>query len=239
MKIKQFIEGTEGYGRTFDLFIQVLIVLSLVSFSIETLPGLSDDARAALWCFEAVSVAIFTVEYLLRVYVADSKTGFIFSFYGIVDLAAILPFYVATGVDLRSIRIVRLFRVFRIFKMLRYSKAIGRFQKAIAKKREEFVLFFAACGFMIYVSAVGIYYFENSAQPEAFASIIHSLWWAVATLTTVGYGDTYPITAGGRLFTYFVPMVGLGIVAVPTGIISASLQEVLEEEKEGSDASYV
>ena len=232
MTLKQLIEGTEGYGRTFDLFIQVLIILSLVSFSIETLPGLSDDVREALWYFEAVSVAIFTVEYLLRVYVADSKTGFIFSFYGIVDLAAILPFYVATGVDLRSIRIVRLFRVFRIFKMLRYGKAIERFQKAIARKREEFVLFFAACAFLIYVSAVGIYYFENPVQPEAFASIIHSLWWAVATLTTVGYGDIYPVTAGGRLFTFFVLMVGLGIVAVPAGLIAASLSQVFDEEKE-------
>jgi voltage-gated potassium channel len=207
------------------LFIQSLIILSLFTFSFETLPNLSDAARSALRVFEVATVAIFTIEYVSRIIVAERKLRFIVSFYGLVDLLAILPFYVASGLDLRSIRVVRLLRLFRIFKLVRYSKAIQRFHLAFHIAREELVLFFSVAAILLYVSAVGIYYFERQTQPESFASIFHSLWWAIVTLTTVGYGDVYPITLGGRIFTFFVLMVGLGIVAIPTGIMASALSQ--------------
>lgn len=97
--------------------------------------------------------------------------------------------------------------------------------------KEELILFSCVAAIMLYLSAVGIYYFENAAQPESFKSIFHSLWWAVATLTTVGYGEVYPITIGGKIFTFFVLMLGLGVVAVPTGLVSSALSQARDEEK--------
>ena len=218
-------DPTTRAGRVFALVIQALIILSLISFSVETLPGLDEEIHRILRLFEIATVAIFTLEYLLRLLVSRGKLSFVFSFYGIIDLLAILPFYITTGLDLRSIRVVRLMRLFRLFKLVRYSKAIQRFHHAFRVAREELVLFFSVAAILLYASSVGIYYFESNAQPEAFGSIFHSLWWAVVTLTTLGYGDVYPITVGGRIFTFFVLMVGLGIVAVPTGIMASALSQ--------------
>ncbi len=236
--LKQIIERHDTKaGRAFDLVIQSLIVLSLVSFSIETLPSLSAGLRRILYWTEAVTVAIFTIEYLLRIYVADRKLAFIFSFFGLVDLLAILPFYVAPGLDLRAVRSFRLLRLFRILKLARYNKAVRRFHRALHIAREELTLFLFVALILFYLSAVGIYYFENEAQPVIFASVFHSLWWAVCTLTTVGYGDIYPITVGGRVFTFFVLLVGLGVIAVPTGIVATALAQARElEESEKEDA---
>jgi voltage-gated potassium channel len=230
-RLKQIIERTDTVaGRVFDIAIQSLIIVSLISFAVETLPDLSQGFRRALSWMETATVAIFTVEYALRVFVADRKRDYIFSFSGIIDLLAIVPFYLRTGMDLRSVRVFRLLRVFRSFKIFRYSKAIRRFQRAFIIVKEELLLFLMATGMVLYLAAVGIYYFENEAQPEAFGSVFHSLWWAVTTLTTVGYGDVYPITVGGRLFTFLVLMIGLGVVAVPAGLLASALTKAREEE---------
>jgi len=231
MSVKQIVEetGTRA-GRWFDLLVVGLILISIADFSIETLPDLSSGTLSLLRWVETVSVLLFTVEYLLRVLVADRKLGFIFSFFGLIDLAAILPFYIALGVDLRSVRAIRLVRLLRMGKLARYSDAMDRFRRAAVIAREELIVFLGVAGVLIYLSAVGIYYFENEAQPEVFASVFHSLWWAVVTLTTVGYGDTFPITLGGRLFTAAVLMAGLGSVAVPTGLIASAMAKVREED---------
>jgi voltage-gated potassium channel len=229
--LKRIVEENDtGWGRVFDLVIQFLIVVSLVAFSIETLPDLSDPARQWLRDVEVFTVVVFTAEYVLRVTVADRKSGFIFSFFGIVDLLAILPFYVASGIDLRSLRTLRLLRLFRAFKLVRYNKAIQRFHRALLIAREEIMLFLIVAAMLLYFSAAGIHYFENEVQPEAFSSIFSSLWWSVATLTTVGYGDVYPVTTGGRVFTFFVLLVGLGIVSVPAGLVASALSKARELE---------
>jgi voltage-gated potassium channel len=233
-KLKQIIEQNDtGAGKIFDLFIQCLIVFSLVSFSVETLPNLSPAFRSTLRAIEAVSVALFTIEYLLRLLVADKKLSFVFSFYGIIDLIAILPFYITTSVDLRSIRVFRLFRLARMFKLIRYSKAIKRLGSAFRSIKEELIVFFTASCFLIYFAGVGVYYFENPAQPEHFSSVFHSLWWAVITLTTVGYGDIYPVTVGGKVFTFCILMVGLGIAAVPAGLLASALTSASKDEDKG------
>lgn len=235
MNIKQIVEqdDTAG-GRAFNVLIFSLILVSIVTFSIETLPDLDEGVRKVLSVVETVTVMIFSLEYLLRLFVADKKFRYVFSFYGIIDLAAILPFYVMSGIDLRSLRALRFLRLIRVLKLLRYSKAMHRFGRAFAIAKEEIVLFGVVTVLLLYFSAVGIYYFENEAQPGAFTSVFHSLWWAVATLTTVGYGDVYPITLGGRLFTFFILMVGLGIVAVPAGLLASALSKARGEEQEGS-----
>lgn len=230
--VKQTVESIDTKaGRVFDLTIQALIVLSLITFAVETLPGISPLGQQILRIVEIIIVLIFTAEYILRVLVADRRFRFIFSFYGIVDIAAILPFYLSTGIDLRSIRVIRLLRLFRIMKLGRYSLALKRVKEAFRLAREELILFLSASAVILYIASVGIYFFENSAQPDKFSSVFHSMWWALATLTTVGYGDIYPITVGGRVFTAFVLVVGLGIVAVPAGIVASALSQTRAEQQ--------
>ena len=212
----------------------LLILLSIATFSLETLPNLPPAIVSALDLAEIVLVALFTIEYGLRIALADDRWGFVRSVSGLIDLVAILPFYVSLGVDLRSVRVLRLLRLLRILKLARYSGAIVRFQRAVPLAREELLVFLGIAVMLIYLSAVGIYYFEREAQPEQFASVFHSLWWAVVTLTTVGYGDAFPVTLGGRMFTFAVLMAGLGIVAVPTGLLASALARVREEEREGA-----
>ena len=121
-------------------------------------------------------------------------------------------------------------RLARILKLTRHQKAIQRFGKAIYVAKEELVVFTFASLILIFLAAVGIYYFEHSVQPDKYRSIFDCLWWAVATLTTVGYGDIYPITIGGRMFTFAILLVGLGLVAVPTGIVASALSSVRDKE---------
>jgi len=235
--IKNVIESNETKaGKAFDLFIQSLIIISLIGFSLDTLPNLSPRIKDILHYFEIIIIIIFTIEYLLRIIVSDKRLKFIFSFFGLIDLFAILPFYLSTGIDLRSIRALRLLRLFRVFKLIRYSKAIKRFHRALIIVREELIIFIIATLIMLFLSGAGIYFFENPAQPEIFSSIFESIWWAVATLTTVGYGDIFPITVGGKIFTFFILMIGLGIIAVPTGLISSALTKTREEDMD-SDQS--
>jgi len=202
------------------------------SFTVETIPDLEPQTVYFLERFELVCIVIFSLEYLIRLYIAKSKMRFVFSFYGIIDLLAILPFYLALGFDLRSARVLRFLRLFRIIKLIRYNKAIRRFQNAFIMIKQELIMFSVVSLILFYLSAVGIYYFENSVQPEAFSSIFSSLWWSVVTLTTVGYGDIVPITIGGRIFTFIILMIGLGIIAIPSGMISSALTEARAMEKE-------
>ncbi len=222
-------ERDYGPGKAFNVVIQWLIVLSVVTFTIETLPNLSDRSRNFLRWIETFLVVIFTVEYLLRIAASKRKLGFIFSFYGLIDLLAILPFYLATTIDLRSVRIFRLLRLIRILKLVRYHAAIQRLRRAFTIAREEIFLYLAVTFMLLYMTAVGIYFFEHTAQPDKFASVFHSLWWSVATLTTVGYGDIYPVTTGGRIFTFFVLIIGVGIVAIPAGLIASALANTRDD----------
>ena len=233
MDIKAIVERNDTVpGRTFDWVMQALILFSIFSFSIETLPDLETGSRKFLHATEVVIVIIFTIEYLLRFYVADKKLSYVLSFSGLIDLIAILPFYLSSGIDLRSLRIFRMFRLFRLMKLLRFGRAMRRFSRAFVIAKEEIVLFGVVTVMLMYLSAVGIYYFEHQAQPEAFKSVIHSLWWSVTTLTTVGYGDVYPITAGGKIFTFIMLMIGLGIVAIPAGLLASALSKARMEEQE-------
>ena len=223
-------DNTTKKGKLFDYFIQILIVLSLVSFSIESLPNLSDKTLNILRKFEVLSITIFSTEYILRIFVSKRPIKYIFSFYGIIDILAILPFYVSGLMDLRFLRMFRIFRVFRAFKLIRYNKALSRFHTAYKIVKEELVLFFMVTLMLLFLVSAGIYAFENEAQPEVFKSVFHSAWWAVVTLTTVGYGDVYPITIGGRIFTFFVLMIGIGIIAAPAGLIGTALSKAREIE---------
>lgn len=234
--IRTIVESNDTLsGQAFDIVVQIVIVLSVVAFSIETLPDLDPDIKELLNTAEVVFSIIFTFEYVLRLYAAEKTWRYVFSFYGLVDFIAIVPFYLFSGVDLQSVKIFRMLYIFRLLKLFRYNKAIIRFSRAFRMVREEMTLFSIVTLMLLYLSAMGIYFFENEAQPEAFKSVFHSLWWAVATLTTVGYGDVYPITAGGKLFTFFMLMIGLGIVAVPTGLLASALSNIRTEDEDESE----
>ena len=232
-KLRKIVEETDTRaGRAFDLFVQSLIIFSISVFAIETLPNLTLGTLEILRYLEVVIVIIFTFEYLLRLIVSKNKIGFIFSFWGIIDLLAIVPFYlIAFGLDLDLVflRTLRLFRLVRIIKLARYSKSFTRIMLAFKIAKEDLLVAFGATSIMLIIASFGIYIFENPVQPDKFSSVFHSLWWALATLTTVGYGEIYPITLGGKVFTGLILMIGLGIVALPAGIIASSLTEAREQ----------
>mgnify|MGYP001573268672 FL=1 len=230
-KIRAIVEdNTTKKGKYFDYFIQLIIILSLISFSLETLPNISKEFRLVLEKFEFISIVIFSIEYVLRVLVTKKPLRYIFSFYGIIDILAILPFYLNRFLDLRFLRAFRVFRIFRALKLIRYNKALNRFNVAFKIVKEELVLFFIVILIMLFIVSAGIYSFENEAQPEIFKSVFHSGWWSIVTLTTVGYGDVYPITLGGKVFTFFVLIIGIGVVAVPAGLVGTALSKARELE---------
>lgn len=234
--VRQIVDGTDTFaGRAFDWSLLALILWSIATFTVETIPDLENATVRFLWYSEVVITALFTVEYAVRIWIAERTWRYVFSFNGLIDLVAVAPFYITLmmglgAMDLRAARAFRLFRVLQLLKIRRYDRAVARFRRAWVIAREEMVLYLLLTVIMLFLSATGIYYFESAAQPEVFKSIPHSLWWALATLTTVGYGDVYPITVGGRIFTFFVLMVGLGIVAGPAGLIASALAQARREE---------
>ena len=229
-KLKTIIETQSTLlGKVFDLFFQFLILASLVLFSLESLPSLHIYA-STFKTIEVLIVILFTIEYVLRIFVATNKVRFILSLSGLIDLIAILPFYISKGlIDLRFIRIFRLLRLFRAFKLFRYSKAIKRFATAFRSIKDELIIFILCTFFILFIASAGIYFFENDAQPETFKSVFHCMWWAVATLTTVGYGDIFPITIGGKIFTFVILMLGLGIVSIPAALLASALTDTKDD----------
>lgn len=208
----------------------LMILFSMMSFSLETLPNLPPEASKFLNAAEHPIVALFTLEYLARIYTAHNRLRFITSFHGLVDLLAIAPYYLSFAVDSRSLRLLRMLRLLRAFKLGRYVSALTRMSTAFMQAREELAISVIVLTVAIYFSAFGIFYFEHDAQPDKFVTIFDALWWAVATITTVGYGDIYPITLGGRFFTFIVLIIGLGLISIPAGIFASSLLAVKKKQ---------
>ena len=233
-------------SKIFDLVILFFILLSVSSVFIATFE-LSADYLDWLRRIEIVSVIIFTVEYLLRIWTADllypgtglfgSRIRYVFSPLAVIDLLAILPFYLPMflPMNLIGIRAVRLIRLLRIFKMNRYFEALNSIGDVFRRKSREIVssLFFVAL--LLVVASLLIYYAEHDAQPKQFQNAFSGLWWAVATLTTVGYGDIYPVTPLGRFLGAVIAILGIGMVAVPTSILSAGFMEILEHDGEKNE----
>lgn len=216
-------------GR-WETVIEVLVIANLIALAFESLPGLPPFWHSALWSFEVFCAAVYTVEYGVRLYLARPRWRYVVSFYGVVDLLAILPFWLMAAFNLQAVRVFRLLRLLRLFKLVRYTDAVYRFRRAFLIARDDLVLFGVVALIVVYLSGMGIYHFEHEVQPDKFASVFDGLWCAVVTLTTVGYGDLYPVTAGGRLFTFVVLILGLGVIAVPSGLLASALSRVRAEE---------
>lgn len=219
-------------GNAFSALIQFLILASAVAFVLES--GKPDPESDPHWHYflivDWVFFVLFAMEYILRIYIAPRKRDFIFSFYGVIDFLAILPsLFLVPG--FRVLRILRFLRVFRIFKATRFILAVDRLTEALNEIKRELLALAILSLMLVYLAACGIYYFERKAQPEAFGSILDSMWWAVVTLTTVGYGDVYPSTPGGKIFTALVTLVGVGLIAIPSGLLASALTEARVERR--------
>lgn len=168
-KLRKIVEENDTRsGRYFDNIVQILILISLISFSLETLPDNSDQFNILLKYIEIASVILFSIEYALRIYVSKKPFKYILSFYGFVDILAILPFYIAHGLDLRFLRIFRIFRVFRSLKLIRYNKAMRRFHLAAKIVKEELVLFLMVAALFVFVAASGIYFLKMRLSLKSF-----------------------------------------------------------------------
>ena len=224
-RLRSIIEGNIVSG-----LIQFLILASAVVFVLES-DNLADAHVIYFVVLDWVFFVLFSIEYILRVYIEPRKRDFIFSFYGIIDLLAILPsLFLVPG--FRVLRILRFLRIFRIFKATRFILAVDRLTEALNEIRRELLALVILSLMLVYLAACGIHYFEREAQPKEFGSILDSMWWAIVTLTTVGYGDVFPITAGGKFFTALVTLVGVGLIAIPSGLLASVLTESrVEREK--------
>ena len=242
-------EDGDLVSQIIDWFIMALIALSVVSIILESFTGIQKAYRPVFQTFEFITIVVFSIEYLLRIWTADllypeakhPRLKYIFSFMALIDLLAILPFYVPfISTDLRFLRMLRmarLFRLLRVFKLGRYFDALQVIVKVIRTSGPQLVMSIVICIIVMLFSAIIMYSVENPVQPEQFPNVIASLWWAICTLTTVGYGDVYPITAVGKFFASVISVVGIGIIAIPTGIIAAGFSQVISKEKEETTGS--
>ncbi|MGA9212748.1 ion transporter [Kaistella sp.] len=228
----------------FQKFIYTLIIFNVLSLILASYKEIFAQFQSFFEIFEFFSVTIFSIEYVLRFWTADLNfekgTGFSKRFkfslstYGLIDLIAILPFYLPLifPFDLRVLRILRLFRLLRIFKLGRLSKSLQTIVSVLKDSRSELSLTLFVAFILLILSSTLMFYVENDAQPDKFENIGQSLWWSVATLTTVGYGDIYPITPLGKLLSSIIAIIGIGVLALPTGIISSAFINRLQMDKE-------
>lgn len=230
------------WNRFFHLSIMTLILLSVTGIVLESFGPLRERYGNVFQLFEWLTVMIFSVEYLLRIWTADLKFAedkpwrarlrFMLSPMGLIDLVAILPFYLPFffQFDLRFIRILRITRLLRIFKLNRYTRALGLFTSVFFEKRNELGITMFVMFLLLLMSSTIMFYLESDVQPDQFPDIISTFWWSVATLTTVGYGDVYPVTGWGKLVSGVIAILGIGLVALPTGILSAGFIEKIEDK---------
>lgn len=252
-RIFQLLErGSHGKKENlvFDYFIFGLIILNVVSLILESVHQINVQYGSILINFNIFCVVMFSIEYLLRLYFSDlshpsdnwlkSALKFMVSPFGIIDLLAILPFYLPMliKIDLRFIRIIRLVRVIRIFKLNRYNNSLKLIGQVIKEKKEELLITGFVTFLTLFLASFLMYAIESEYQPEAFPDILSSFWWAVATLTTVGYGDIYPITSLGRFIAGIIALMGIGIIALPTGIISAGFMNKVDKSKEDTKCPH-
>ncbi len=245
-EILEVADNEDSTSKAFDFFIIALIILNIFALIISTVPGIYLKFSTALDFFEFFSIFIFTVEYIARIYssvehpkyskIVSGRIRYMFRPMLFVDLLAILPFYLAVlGLDFRSLRVLRVIRIFRLLKLIRYVKALDRIRTALINKSNEIIVALSLIGFMVLISATLMYYAEKNAQPDVFTSIPASMWWAVATLTTVGYGDTYPVTAVGKILGSLIAIFGISAIAIPTAILSDAFNSINNKKIEENE----
>lgn len=239
-------EGTSDIPSIIvDRILMLAIIISVLCIILETVPSYANH-KPTFDIIEFILVGIFTLEYLARLWVCDLKAEFSHPIKGrirhiltplaIVDLLAVLPFYLPLvfTLEFAVLRVLRLIRLLRMLKFLRYSNSIQAFRDVIRLKYEELTMVFILTLIALIFSSAILYHFEHEAQPEAFSSIPAAMWWGVATLTTVGYGDIYPVTSVGRFFASLIALMGVGLVALPAGILGSGFVTIKRRKGGGS-----
>lgn len=210
-----------------------LILVALGAAPLEPTDVPSGLQTAFFW-IEIGIVGLFSAEYLLRLWIAEKRWRYVFSFYGIVDLLAIVPFYLLPGTETGAVRAVRLLRLLRMARLRGFDRALNQLGRALYDIRREAVIFLVASCVVFYIGAVGIYQFEKDAQPEDFGTFSKSLWWTLSFLLDFEYGEFWPQTFGGKAFAALVAFVGVGIVAVPAGIAGSVLIRIARDKENGT-----
>jgi len=231
-------------SRLFNTFLIILICLNVLAVTLETVESLHRDYIRLFYYFEIFSVVVFSIEYVLRIWAITGnakyshpiwgRVKFIFTGGALIDLLAILPFYLPMliGFDLRFVRILRLLRLLRILKISRYMQATKLITNVFKAKKEELAITLLLIVFLMVIVSSIMYNVEHDAQPDKFSSIPATMWWSVATLTTVGYGDMVPITLLGKTLASVISILGIGLVALPAGIFASGFSEELKKSHE-------
>jgi voltage-gated potassium channel len=234
--------GQPGGVSSANIFLAVLIVSNVAALVVESVPGM--EAYAGFFrVFELVSIAVFSVEYLLRVWSAPENVRYADGWRGrlrymatpmaLIDLVAVLPFYLPLGaLDLRMLRVLRLLRLLRLAKLARYSVAAEVLGDVLKAKRHELAVVLALVVILVLCSASLMYFVERDTQPDVFSSIPAAAWWSIVTLTTIGYGDAVPHSMTGRVIGSVVALFGIGVVALPAGMLGAAFTEALARRRE-------
>jgi voltage-gated potassium channel len=242
-EILEVASKLDKVSRLVDVGLIVLILLSVSAIILESVEAINNSYHEYFYWFEIISISIFSIEYILRIWsCVDSpinlesnysnfklRIQYFFSFTAVIDLLAILPFYLMMlGMfGNADMRLLRSFRLLRIFKLTRYSAAFDVLNVVFKENIRAFGAAFFVLLVVMLLSASGMYYFEHEAQPKEFSSILASMWWAFTTLTTVGYGDVTPITVAGKIFGALITVVGVGMVALPTAILASAFSDQL------------
>ena len=229
--------------RIVAVFLMILIVINAAAVIAESDAGVATQFASVFHALELFSIAVFTVEYLLRLWVAPLDPRYRGAFAGrarymrtplaVIDLLALVPFYapILVPLDLRVIRILRVFRLFRLFKLARYAESLTTLGAVLRGKKEELLVTTLMLGVLLVCASTLLHVVEGGAQPDKFGSIPLAMWWGVATLTTVGYGDVFPVTPLGRFCGAVVAILGIGMFALPTGIFATGFAEELTRRK--------
>jgi voltage-gated potassium channel len=246
-RVNAVLEGTSSGGTgssVFAVFITTLILLNVLAVVLATVEPVAARIGLALHWFEVFSIAVFSIEYLLRVWSCTAQDRYAHPVFGrlryvvspmaLVDLLAVLPFYAPflIRVDLRFLRALRLLRLTRILKLGRYSESLKTVTRVIRAKKEQLSVAVFVVAIMLVVASSAMYYLEHEAQPKSFSSIPAAMWWGVVTLTTVGYGDVYPVTVAGKVLGAVIAFLGLGLFALPAGILASGFAEELQDRRE-------
>ena len=235
-------EADTFLGKLFDVVLLIGILLSVLAVMLESVTSIRQEYGEELYILEWVFTILFTAEYLLRIYISHQPKKYIFSFYGIIDLLSVLPTYLSVFIigaqSFLVIRSIRLLRVFRVLKMVRYLGEASTLMTALRASRAKIIVFIGAVFSLTVILGTIMYIIEGGEN--GFSSIPKSIYWAVVTLTTVGYGDIAPATTLGQIVATAIMILGYGIIAVPTGIVSAEItqQSQIADNQKRTDVTY-
>ena len=234
-KIHEIIfEADTFYGKLFDVILLVAILLSIIGVMLESVDEIDKKYHELIMAFEWGFTILFTIEYFFRIYAVNRPFKYIFSFMGIVDLLAIIPTYLIfifpAAHSLSVIRAIRLIRIFRIFKLSRYLRGAHTMQIALRSSRPKIIVFLLSVMLLVIILGTLMYIIESSVRTNGFENIPNSIYWSIITLTTVGYGNIVPMTIFGKIVASFIMILGYGIIAVPTGIVTAEFSRKRKEK---------